>query len=552
MMGVQLVARVGLRRVALIALSACLAAALAMAVASAAHAAVPGAFATLSSSPEPLTAVTSDPATGLVYAQGFGDGNFYSYDPATDRWTQLAGAPIQANSDGGATYLDGKIYVAYPYETDLGVYDIATDTWSMVPNPLGRGTGDIAAAGGLLYLGGGTNGSTAFVSYDPASQTITPLADSPGFTGTNFCDGEGLWAWGALAPFDGKIFATQGNSCNGFAVYDIASNTWTQGPNVPDGVVMGGAVDPSSGTFYAYGDYSGSSDGSNHFYAYDIATNQWSTPPNLFPIGPTSDGGGMTYLGTPGVQGIYAAEGQNGTGFVRFSDLQDASVSEAAPSGTTAGSPAVLSATVTNKGPAAAPISFTDTAPAGLSIEGAIGGSNTSCSFSGQQVTCTVSGLQPRQSADVEIIVNPAAAGSYTNRVSVASAAGISDPDSSNDSASATLQVTAAPVATAPAQTAPAQTIPAQTTPAQTAPAQTCVVPNLRGIPVVFAKVVLSMTGCRAGKVRTVHSKSVHKGDVIKTTPRPGTYSGRRVVALRTSSGPKPRHTRKRTTHRRG
>ena len=544
MLGSQLVAGAGPRRLALFAVTACLAAALVMAVASAAKAAVPGAFSTLASSSESLTAVTSDPATGLIYAQGFGDEDFYSYDPATDRWTQLASAPIPASNDGGSTYLNGKIYVAYPDDgNDLGVYDIATNTWSTIPNPAGSGTGDITAVNGLLYLGGNRNGGTAFVSYDPASQTTTPLADSPGFTGTNSCDGNGLSAWGALAPFDGKIFAAQGNDCNGFAVYDIASNTWTQGPNVPDGVVMGGAVDPSSGTFYAYGDYAGDSDGSNHFYAYDIATNQWSTPPNVFPLGDLNDGG-LTYVGTPGFQGIYAVEGENGSGFVRFSDFQDASVSESVPSGTTAGSPAVLSATVTNNGPAAGPISFTDTAAAGLSIEGAFAGGNTSCSVSGQQVTCTVSGLQPGQSAEVVIIVDPAAAGSYTSLASVATAAGISDPDSSNDSASATLQATAAPVVTAPAQTAPAQTAPAQT-PAQTAPAQKCMVPNLRGMPVALARLVLSMTGCRTGRVTRVHSKGVRRGDVIKTLPKPGSYRARRAVALRLSSGPKPHHSKK-------
>ncbi len=48
----------------------------------------------------------------------------------------------------------------------MGVYDIATGKWSTITNPLGDGTGDITAAGGLLYL----VDALAFVSYDPATE----------------------------------------------------------------------------------------------------------------------------------------------------------------------------------------------------------------------------------------------------------------------------------------------------------------------------------------------------------------------------------------------
>ena len=44
------------------------------------------------------------------------------------------------------------------------------------------------------------------------------------------------------------------------------------------------------------------------------------------------DDGGLTYVSTPTFQGIYAVFGEEDNGFVRFSDVQDASVSEGAPS----------------------------------------------------------------------------------------------------------------------------------------------------------------------------------------------------------------------------
>lgn len=519
MVGGQLAVRVVRRRAWLIAATACLAAAFVLAAASGARAAVPGAFTTLASSSEPLTAVTTDPTTGIVYAQGNQTQDFFKYNPATDTWSPLAQAPIEAQNDGGAAYLDGKIYVAYPDDnSDLGVYNVATNAWSTIPNPIGLGTGDITAVGGLLYLGV----DNTFVSYEPVSKTTTPLANAPGFTGTSNCDGDGLSSWGAVVPFEGKIYATQGNGCNGFAVYDIASDTWTQGPNVPDGATLGGAIDPTSGTFFAYGNYEGNSEGSDHFYAYDISTNKWSTPPNVFPFNLLDDGG-LTYVSTPAFQGIYAVFGEEDNGFVRFTDVQDASVSEGTPSPTTAGSLTLLSLTVTNNGSAETPISFTDSVPAGLSIATAVAG-NGACSTSGQQVTCTLSGLRPTQSSAVSLIVTPASAGTFTNHASVAVAAGFVDPVGSNNSAAATLQAASAAVATPPVK---------------------CMVPSLKGTPVGVARHVLSLLHCKAGKVTKAHSKSIRKGNVIKTSPKAGSYTANRTIGLQVSSGPKAHHKKK-------
>jgi hypothetical protein len=125
-----------------------------LAVASGARAAVPGAFQTLASSPEPLTSVTVDPMTNTIYAQGNEDTTFYKYTPATDTWTVLANAPLTSGNNGGTAYPNGKIYTAYTGDdVDLGVYDIASNSWSTIPNPLGQGTGNITAVGGPALSG---------------------------------------------------------------------------------------------------------------------------------------------------------------------------------------------------------------------------------------------------------------------------------------------------------------------------------------------------------------------------------------------------------------
>lgn len=479
------------------------------AVPASALAAPTGTFQNLAPSAEPLTSVTVDPTTNLFYAQGYEDTPFYKYNPTTNVWTKLAPSPLNSGNNGGAQYLNGKIYTVYTGNaTDLGVYDIASNSWTTIPNPLGLGTADITAVGGLLYLAEGNS----FVSYDPATSTTKTLSAPPNFTkgSKGTCASEGFQRWGALAPYGGKIYGTQGNDCTGFAAYDIASNSWSELPSTPDGAVAGGTIDPVSGTFFAYGDYNGDSDGSNHFYAYDIASGSWSLL--TFPFDDIDDGG-MAYVSTPGLEGIYAIEGQENVGFTRYSTIQDSGVTSAAPSGAFAGYPALLTSTVTNNGSAFSPITFTDTLPAGFTVDGALvnpGG----CSISGRVVTCTVGPLSPGQSAQVNIVITPASPGSYANSVSV-TAPNVTDPNPANNSASATLHVG---VAASPK----------------------CIVPKLKGTPLKVAKHALRLLRCRIGKIKHVHSRSVRKGAVIKTKPKPGTYKAGKVIRLEVSSGGTP------------
>ena len=472
-----------------------------------------GGFENLAPSIEPLTAVTVDPNTNIIYAQGNEDTTFYKYTPATNTWKTLAPSPLSSGNNGGAAYLNGKIYTSYTGNDDqLGVYDIETNSWSTISNPLGVGTGNITAAGGLLYLVVGNS----FVSYDPSTDTTTTLADVPDFSGTS-CDGEGFRPFGALVPFSGKIYGTQGDGCTGFAVYDVASHTWTQLPNVPDdGAVLGGAIDPVSGTFLAYGSY-----GESNFFSYDIASNSWSTT-TFDDIGDIGDGG-MAYVSTPGLQGVYAVQGENGVAFTRYTFDQDARVSTSSgPSNAAAGRSALLSSTVTNGGPASGPISFTEHVPAGLTIDSILVSSGT-CSTSGQVVTCTFSKLSNGQSGQVNVIVTPTSAGTYTDSAAVSVANGFTETNPANNNASSTLQAAPAP--------APASL-------------PNCVVPALKGTTVNLAKRALRLLNCSAGKIRHAHSKTVRKGRVVKTSPKPGTYAPSKVVGLQVSSGPKKKHKR--------
>ena len=110
--------------------------------------------------------------------------SLYRYNPATDIWNKLAGAP-RPHVTGVGGVINGKFYVAGGGEwekptTHLDVYDPATNTWtSKASMPFRERQPGIAGAvvGEKLYVtGGGTNIVDA---YDPATDKWTRQADAP-------------------------------------------------------------------------------------------------------------------------------------------------------------------------------------------------------------------------------------------------------------------------------------------------------------------------------------------------------------------------------------
>jgi uncharacterized repeat protein (TIGR01451 family) len=428
---------------ALVAAIVCVAAGAAAPSASAAT----GEFQTRASSPAAVTSVAVDPATNVIYAQENGGTKFFSYDPGTDAWTELAPAPVNSENNGGATYLNGKIYTAYTEnKTTLGVYDIETNSWSEIANPLGAGTGDIASVGGLIYMVAGTH----FIAYDPEAKTTTTLASAPKLNGGRGCEG-GFEAWGGLQPYEGKIYGHQGNGCAGFAVYDIASDSWSELPSLPApigskggageeeaGAVAGSALDPTSGTYYAYGNYGGET-----LYRYDIAAKSWSEV--TFPF-TNIDDGGMAYVSLPGKRGVYATYGETSTGFTRYLPTgppADLTLTKSAdkPNAQT-GEEITYTIKVTNAGPNEAPGTVvTDPLPVNVSLVSAV--STQGACTGTAAVSCDVGALEDEGSATITIVVKADTAGTATNTASVSSEA--FDPTPADESASATTSIKTPP-----------------------------------------------------------------------------------------------------------
>lgn len=208
-----------------------------------------------------------------------------------------------------------------------------------------------------------------------------------------------------------------------------------------------------------------------------------------------------------------SAAGDTGPSYVPGLEGDVGVSTSTAPTTGLAGDLALLSSLVVNRGGSSALVAFTDTVPDGLTINSAAAGSGR-CSTTGQTVSCRIL-VAPADSAPVNIVVTPTAAGTYLNKVAIVST---EDPNPGNDSASATLTVAEA--------VAPPR-----------APA--CTVPALKRMPLRVARRVLKILLCRPGKAKRVHSRAVKKGQVIRTTPKPGTYAAGKGVALLVSSGPK-------------
>lgn len=438
-------------------------------------------FQPLASSPVELTAVTADPSTGLIYAQEDQGKKYFRYDPRTNAWSELPEAPLSSGNNGGAAYLGGKIYIVYTgNSTKLSVYDIASNSWTTIDNPLERGTGVIASGHGKLYLVEGLK----FVSYDPATDTTSPLADPPKFPESE--GDEGFEPWGGLQVVDGKIYGHQGNGYTGFAVYDIASNSWQELPYVPktlapeetepEGPLLGSAYDPVTNTYLTYGPYGGKT-----LYRFDIESGSWSTASLPFIV----DDGGMAYLAQPGIEGVYMIQGEEGIEFTRYVERNATDLSASKAASVAKGGRITYSIQVRNNGPErASGVVLSDSLPKGATLL-SVATSQGTCAAT-TVVACSLGILRSGAIANLTIQVK-ATSRTVINTATVSSQA--SDGNPGNNSAIVT--------------------------------SKQCVVPKVKNRRLKGAKKALRKANCKPKVVRRFNGK-VDKGKVIRSGKRRG------------------------------
>jgi uncharacterized repeat protein (TIGR01451 family) len=468
---------------------------LAAALAPSAEARIEG-FQGLAPSPTELTAVASDPSNGLIYAQADGGTAFFVYDPRTNAWSERAPSPLNSGNNGGAAYLGGKIYVSYTQaDAEIAVYDIAGNSWTTIANPLGAGTGAITSGNGKLYMAEGLK----FVSYDPSSGIVSPLAEPPKFPDS---EGDpGIEAWGGLQFAGDKIYSHQGNGYTGFAVYDIGSNSWQELPYAPEpeeeeGPVLGSALNPVTNTYLTYGPYSG-----KQLYRFDIEAGSWSTAPTMPFI---VEDGGMAYVSQPGIEGVYMVEGEGGTGFVRYDEANETDLAPSMSTKVAKGGKITYSIQVKNNGPERA---------SGVVLSNLLQTRTTLVSATASQGSCTGT---TALSCNLGVLRSGATA-SLTIQVK-----------SRRRNAINTVTVSSRAVDTNPGNDG-VWTLTKQ-----------CVVPKLRKRGLKGAKKALRKANCKPGKVSRRHSGKIDERKVIRSSKNRGkVLPAGSKVRLVVSDGPK-------------
>ena len=179
------------------------------------------------------------------------------------------------------------------------------------------------------------------------------------------------------------------------------------------------------------------------------------------------------------------------------------------------GGPGVALISLTSGGnPGGVAASVTDVVPNGLTVLAAGVSGNGSCAVAGQNVTCSLSPVAHGQAQPVvDVVVSSTAPGSYTNQA-IITPVGLPDSNLGNNSASATLTITAP------------------------SPPAGCSVISLRGATLQLAEAALKALHCHIGKVKKVASKSVRKGLVVSTTLKPGAVvAANSPVGINVSSG---------------
>ena len=166
------------------------------------------------------------------------------YNPVTDSWTHVTTDPWPATADtlpGGYAVVSNKLYIFGGFTINIAMsqqiweYDpalAAGSRWTLktATLPVGRGYIPTAAIGSMIYMAGGSDwdGTTILDSdfsykYDPATDTITPIATIPRLTAET-----------RAVNMAGKMWVLGGgrdapNPSNQVDIYDPVANSWTTG-----------------------------------------------------------------------------------------------------------------------------------------------------------------------------------------------------------------------------------------------------------------------------------------------------------------------------------
>src|ERR1043166_7326683 len=213
---------------------------------------------------------------------------------------------------------DNMLYIAGGQTADptpivydqVSRYNYTTNTWSNVaPLPVALGQGTIGAWNGKIYVAGGFIGGTSVTNalriYDITTNTWTSGPNMPTSPGVEAAAG---------AVVNGKFYVMGGddfnNGLNTNFIYDTATNTWSTGATLPDNRTNTyGTV--SNGLIYVYGGVVlPAFTTTDTLLRYDPVANSWTN------LGSAGTGGRGNYGGisTFGSGQLLITDGADSTG----------------------------------------------------------------------------------------------------------------------------------------------------------------------------------------------------------------------------------------------
>lgn len=262
--------------------------------------------------PDGRTEVSVAAGDSLIYLiGGFGRGEgrrptapraMLAYDPASDRWAEVAEIPEGLNHAGLAA-VGGRLYILGGFQGSsraptgaVRIYDPAAGTWrDGAPMPTARGALAVAVLGGRIHALGGNaargvtlepheHGAAAgdrsvgtHEVYDPAQDTWTrsePMPTPRNHLGAAAVAGK-IHVVGGRVPGDMELSTHE--------IYDPATDTWAEGPPMPTGR-SGIAVVAHRDRLYVFGGETVRWFSSKTFddaERFDPATGRWAVLPPM-------------------------------------------------------------------------------------------------------------------------------------------------------------------------------------------------------------------------------------------------------------------------------
>jgi hypothetical protein len=194
------------------------------------------------------------------------DSSMAYYDPTTNMWTSVAAPPFALDGWPGAAWIGNSLYVIKA--GSVIQYDIPTNAWS---TPLMGGVHDNDqnttthnTDGTQLYT---ITTVPEIATYDIATNSMSYTAYAPASAG------ESHSAWDVCSS---KLYISADFSTPNLDSYDPATGAVTALAPIPESKMNDIFCGDRSGHLYAAGNSSGTT-----FWKYDIATNPWSQLPDL-------------------------------------------------------------------------------------------------------------------------------------------------------------------------------------------------------------------------------------------------------------------------------